>query len=123
MSGLANITVTTQFIPEQSDSDNDRYVFAYKITIENISDEVFQLVSRHWMISDANGDMEEVYGEGVVGEQPLIEPGESFTYTSGAVLKTEVGTMQGRYFLSQGEQKNISEPIPVFTLSIPRVIH
>jgi ApaG protein len=123
MSGLANISVTTQFIPEQSDSDNQRYVFAYKITIENVSDEVFQLVSRHWMISDSNGDMEEVYGEGVVGEQPFIQPGESFTYTSGAVLKTEVGTMQGRYFLNQGDRKNIPEQIPIFTLSVPRVLH
>jgi len=82
-----------------SSTQNNRFVFAYKITISNQSDETVQLLSRHWIIQDANLKVEEIYGEGVIGEQPIINPGESYSYTSGAILETEIGTMEGRYFL------------------------
>jgi len=130
-----NVTVSTitAFIEQQSDIENNRFVFSYKITISNRSDQTVQLLSRHWIIQDANRKIEEIYGEGVIGEQPVISPGESYTYTSGAVIETEIGTMEGRYFLitksaqvtSKGDA-HISEfeiPIPRFTLSIPRTLH
>ena len=99
MKNKVNITAKTGFVEQQSDQENNRFVFAYTITIENVSDEAFQLVSRHWVIQDANRKIEEVYGEGVVGEQPVIKPGEKYSYSSGAVLETEMGTMEGRYFM------------------------
>lgn len=132
-----NVTVSTvtAFIEQQSDIDNARFVFSYKITISNRSDQTVQLLSRHWIIQDANQKVEEIYGEGVIGEQPVISPGESYTYTSGAIIETEIGTMEGRYFLVTKSQqpKSISTEnidtsefeiqIPRFTLSIPRTIH
>jgi len=123
MSEKAKISTVTDFVEQQSDSSKERYVFAYTITIENISEDPFQLISRHWVIQDANLKTEEVYGEGVVGEQPLILPGESYTYSSGAVLKTEMGTMQGRYFMLSKTQDEFEVSIPKFVLSVPRTIH
>ena len=123
MSEKAKISTVTDFVEQQSDSSKERYVFAYTITIENISEDPFQLISRHWVIQDANLKTEEVYGEGVVGEQPLILPGESYTYSSGAVLKTEMGTMQGRYFMLSKTQDGFEVSIPKFVLSVPRTIH
>ena len=120
---VARISAVTGFLDRQSDSQNKRFVFAYTITIENISQVSFQLLSRHWLIQDANRKTEEVYGEGVVGETPVIQPGESFTYTSGAVLETEMGTMEGRYFLRDELGNDFSVPIPKFVLSVPRVLH
>ncbi|MFT5136469.1 MAG: ApaG protein [Arenicella sp.] len=118
-----NITAVTGFVEQQSDVDNNRFVFAYTITIENVSDEPFQLVSRHWVIKDANRKVEEVYGEGVVGEQPIIKPGEKYSYSSGAVLETEMGTMEGRYFMLSERDDEFEVTIPKFVLTVPRVLH
>jgi len=126
-----NVTVSTvtTFIEQQSDIDNNRFVFTYRVTITNRSDEKVQLLSRHWIIKDANFKTEEIYGEGVIGEQPVILPGRSFEYTSGAILETEVGTMEGKYFLisnSSQDSDHASEfeiSIPKFTLSVPRTVH
>ena len=98
-------------------------MFSYTITIKNVSEKPFQLLSRHWIIQDANRRVEEVYGEGVIGEQPLIDPGESYTYTSGTVLETEMGTMEGRYFMVGDSNDEFEVAIPKFVLSVPRVLH
>lgn len=119
----ASIKAVTQFIEQQSDKKNGRYVFAYTITIENTSDTSFQLLSRHWIIQDANRKIEEVIGDGVVGEQPIIKPGEQYTYSSGAVLETEMGTMEGKYFMVAENKDEFEVLIPKFTMSVPRVIH
>ncbi|MCL4148735.1 UNVERIFIED_CONTAM: hypothetical protein GTU68_023339 [Idotea baltica] len=123
MNDKVKITTVTDFVEQQSDKNNNHYVFAYTITIENVSRDPFQLISRHWVIQDANQKTEEIYGDGVVGEQPVIEPGESYTYSSGAVLKTEVGTMQGRYFMLSNSQNEFEVSIPKFVLSVPRTLH
>jgi ApaG protein len=117
------ISVATQFLDEQSDPDGERYVFAYTIRIRNLGRLPAQLLDRHWVITDGNGKVEEVRGEGVVGEQPRLEPGEAFTYTSGAVLETAVGTMQGSYHMSGDDGTEFEAPIPAFTLSVPRTLH
>ena len=123
MTKIAKISTVTDFVEQQSDQDNNRYVFAYTITIENISEATIQLISRHWIIQDANLKTEEVHGDGVVGEQPFINPGESYTYSSGAVLKTEMGTMEGRYFMLSNNQDELEVAIPKFVLSVPRTLH
>jgi len=117
------ISVATQFLDEQSDPDSERYVFAYTIRIRNLGRLPAQLLDRHWVITDGNGKVEEVRGEGVVGEQPRLEPGEAFTYTSGAVLETAVGTMQGSYHMSGDDGTEFDAPIPAFTLAVPRTLH
>ncbi len=117
------ISVATQFLDEQSDPDGGRYVFAYTIRIRNLGRLPAQLLDRHWLITDGNGKVEEVRGEGVVGEQPRLEPGEAFTYTSGAVLQTAVGTMEGSYHMSGDDGTEFDAPIPPFTLSVPRTLH
>ena len=126
------VSSTTSYIEQQSDIKNNRFVFAYKITISNQSDQTVQLLSRHWIIQDANLKIEEIYGEGVIGEQPVIKPGESYSYTSGAILETEIGTMEGRYFLISKPKNSIEDnslntefeiSIPKFTLTIPRTLH
>ena len=117
------ISVATQFLDEQSDPDGGRYVFAYTIRIRNLGRLPAQLLDRHWLITDGNGKIEEVRGEGVVGEQPRLEPGEAFTYTSGAVLETAVGTMQGSYRMSGDDGTEFDAPIPAFTLAVPRTLH
>lgn len=123
MSEKATIKTVTGFVEQQSDVQNKRFVFAYTITIENISDQPFQLLSRHWVIQDANRKIEEVYGDGVVGEQPVIKPGQSYTYSSGAVLETEMGTMEGRYFMLSENEDEFEVAIPKFVLTVPRVLH
>ena len=117
------ISVATQFLDEQSDPDGGRYVFAYTIRIRNLGRLPAQLLDRHWVITDGNGKVEEVRGEGVVGEQPRLEPGEAFTYTSGAVLETAVGSMQGSYHMSGDDGTEFDAPIPPFTLAVPRTLH
>ena len=117
------ISVATQFLDEQSDPDGERYVFAYTIRIRNLGRLPAQLLDRHWLITDGNGKVEEVRGEGVVGEQPRLEPGEAFTYTSGAVLETAVGSMQGSYHMSGDDGTEFDAPIPPFTLAMPRTLH
>jgi ApaG protein len=117
------ISVATQFLDEQSDPDDGRYVFAYTIRIRNLGRLPAQLLDRHWVITDGNGKVEEVRGEGVVGEQPRLEPGEAFTYTSGAVLATAVGTMEGSYRMAGDDGTEFDAPIPPFTLAVPRTLH
>jgi ApaG protein len=117
------IQIATQFLDEESAPEDDRYVFAYTIRIRNLGRLPAQLLDRHWVITDGNGKIEEVRGEGVVGEQPRLEPGEAFTYTSGAVLSTAVGTMEGSYDMVGDDGAQFDAPIPPFTLSIPRTLH
>ena len=118
-----SVTVETVFVPEQSDEAQNRYVFAYTITITNSGSIAAQLISRHWVITDANNEVQEVRGLGVVGEQPLLQPGEHFQYTSGTVLATPVGTMRGSYHITAEDGTQFDAVIPAFTLSMPRVLH
>lgn len=112
-----------QFIPDQSDPDEQRYLFAYTITIKNVGEIAAQLVSRHWIITDANNEQQEVRGLGVVGKQPLLKPGESFQYTSGSSLTTPVGTMKGTYQMVAEDGTHFNAEIPEFALAMPRVLH
>lgn len=123
MKQKASISTVSGFVEQQSNAAEKRFVFAYTITIENISDRPFQLISRHWLIQDANHKVEEVYGEGVVGEQPIIKPGQKYTYSSGAVLETEMGTMEGRYFMLSVDKDEFEVTIPKFVLTVPRILH
>jgi len=117
------VTPRAKFIAEQSDAGSERYAFAYTITITNTGDVPAQLVSRHWIITDANNLVQEVRGQGVVGAQPNLKPGESFEYTSGSILATPVGTMRGAYQVVAEDGTRFDAPIPEFTLSAPRVLH
>ena len=118
-----DIDVVTDYISEQSDPTVDRYVFAYTITINNRGAISAKLLNRHWLITDANGKVQEVRGEGVVGEQPHLNPGEHFEYTSGAVLETPVGVMEGEYEMVTDEGDTFLAPIDRFSLAIPRTLH
>lgn len=118
-----DISVRTQYLQEQSDPANARYVFAYTIGIENKGDRSVKLVSRHWIITDDNDKVEEVRGSGVVGKQPMIQPGQAFHYTSGAVLETGFGTMQGSYEMLTEDGETFAAPIPAFLLSRPLSVH
>jgi len=117
------INVITQYIEDQSRPDQDYYVFSYTITILNRGDEPAKLINRHWIITDSNQKIQEVRGEGVVGEQPYLKPGEQFAYTSGSVLETSVGTMQGSYEMRTDDGSMFDAPINEFVLSTPRVLH
>ena len=118
-----DIDVDTRFLDEQSAPEEDRYVFAYTIHIRNQGKVPARLLGRHWLITDGNGKVREVVGEGVVGEQPWLQPGEGFEYTSGAVLETDIGTMRGSYDMLADDGTRFAAPIPAFTLSIPRTLH
>lgn len=118
-----DIEVETTYIDEQSVPEQDRYVFAYTITIHNIGTLPARLLTRHWLITDSNGKVQEVRGEGVVGEQPHLQPGESFRYTSGTILETAVGSMQGSYQMIADDGVEFDAPIAPFTLSVPRTLH
>ncbi|MDZ7594482.1 MAG: Co2+/Mg2+ efflux protein ApaG [Thiobacillus sp.] len=118
-----SINVDTAYLAEQSDPSADRYVFAYTVTISNIGTVSAQLISRHWIITDAENVTQEVKGLGVIGEQPLLRPGESFEYTSGTAMATPVGTMRGSYQMVAEDGNKFDAEIPVFTLSMPRVLH
>jgi len=118
-----SVSSESQYLPDQSDEQASRFVFAYTITIRNTGSVTAQLISRHWVITDANNQVQEVKGLGVVGEQPLLEPGESFQYTSGAAIATPVGTMRGAYQMVAADGTHFDTPIPEFTLSMPRVLH
>jgi len=111
------------YIAEQSDPERDRYVFAYTISIQNTGGIAAKLLTRHWIITDANGKVEEVRGEGVVGEQPHLQPGQAFQYTSGAVLQTSLGSMEGSYQMLADDGVKFDAEIPAFVLSIPRTLH
>ena len=123
MSQNINVDVDTLYIESESSPANSQYVFAYTITITNEGTEAAKLMTRHWVITDANGHVEEVHGDGVVGEQPYLKPGEGFQYTSGAVLKTPVGTMSGSYQMVADNGSNFDAEIPEFILSSPRTLH
>lgn len=118
-----DVSATTQYLPEQSDEAAGRFVFAYTITLRNSGSLAAQLISRHWIISDSQGLVQEVRGLGVVGAQPLLQPGESYEYTSGASIATAVGTMKGSYQMMASDGTRFEAPIPEFTLSVPRVLH
>ncbi len=117
------IEASVVFIPEESDEERGHYVFAYTITITNDGTVGIQLISRHWVITDANEQTQEVRGLGVVGEQPLLKPGESFRYTSGTAIATPVGTMRGEYQMVAESGEHFDVDIPEFLLSMPRVLH
>src|SRR4051812_3361425 len=119
------ITVTTRitYVAEQSDVEQGRYVFAYTITLKNTGTVTAQLISRHWIITDANNRTQEVRGLGVVGEQPTLQPADSYEYTSGTALATPVGTMRGTYQMVGTDGVKFDAVIPEFTLSIPRILH
>lgn len=122
-SNQIEVDVETSYIEEQSAPDQNRYVFAYTVTIRNEGTEPAKLLTRHWIINDANGNVQEVHGEGVVGEQPYLRPGESFRYTSGTVIETPVGSMQGSYQMITDDGKPFDASIPAFTLSLPHTLH
>lgn len=111
------------YIEAQSSPEQNRYVFAYTITITNVGSTAAKLLTRHWLITDANGKIQEVTGEGVVGEHPHLNPGDSFRYTSAAMIETPVGVMQGKYQMQSDNGENFKATIPRFTLSIPRTLH
>ena len=117
------VTASAEYVAGQSRPEDDHYVFAYHITVRNTGTVAAQLIARHWVITDGNGKVEEVRGEGVVGEQPRIEPGDQFTYTSGAVLETAVGTMEGSYGMVGDDGTRFDAPIAPFTLAVPRTLH
>lgn len=117
------VSVETTFVAEQSDIDQNRYVFSYTVTITNIGSIAAQLISRHWIITDAANEIKEVRGLGVVGAQPLLKPGEHFQYTSGSVLKTANGTMHGSYQMVAEDGTPFDTVIEPFKLSMPRVLH
>lgn len=117
------VDVETQYIAEQSLPEQDHFVFAYTITIYNSGETPARLLRRHWVITDANNKVQEVKGDGVVGEQPHLKPGESYRYTSGTMLETPVGTMRGRYFMIADDGVEFEAEIAPFTLSMPRVLH
>ena len=117
------IQVHTQYLEDQSDTAEGRYVFAYTITIANTGNVPAQLISRHWIITDADDEEQEVRGLGVVGQQPLLQPGESFEYTSGCALATAVGTMKGSYQMVAEDGTQFEAVVPEFTLAMPRVLH
>lgn len=113
------VTVEPQFLPERSDPASNRYLWAYTVEITNAGSEPIQILSRHWIITDANGRREEVRGPGVVGEQPVIAPGESYTYTSGCPLTTPSGTMVGSYQAIGAAGEALEIAIPPFSLDLP----
>ena len=118
-----DVTAQAFYLPEQSDEDNDQYVFAYSIRIFNTGQVSAKVVSRHWIITDSDNQVQEVRGMGVVGEQPTIKPGASYEYTSGSSLSTMVGTMRGTYQMVAEDGTKFDAVIPEFTLSVPRVLH
>ena len=117
------IKVTTNYLKEQSTPDENRYVFSYTINIKNLGNNSAKLISRQWIITDSNGNIQEVNGDGVVGQQPNINSGEEFTYTSGTIIKTPVGTMEGRYFMEDINNKRFEALIAPFTLAVPGLIN
>ena len=117
------VSVKTRYIAEQSEPERSNYAFAYTITIRNTGQVAAQLISRHWVIVDGNNHMEEVRGLGVVGHQPLLQPGEQFEYTSGTALATPQGSMSGSYFCVAEDGERFETKIPEFVLSLPRTLH
>ncbi|APD85171.1 Co2+/Mg2+ efflux protein ApaG [Alteromonas gracilis] len=117
------VRVKTRHLPEHLPSDSKQFAFAYHITIENNSDKTVQLINRYWKITDANGKTSEVQGAGVVGKQPILKAGEQFEYTSGAVIDTPVGNMEGYYEMELEDGERFRLPIDIFRLAIPSILH
>ena len=117
------VDVETRYIEDQSNPEQNYYVFAYTITIQNKGQQSAKLLTRHWVITDSNQKVQEVRGDGVVGEQPLLKPGEQFVYTSGTMLETAVGTMKGSYQMLADDGSQFDATIDEFVLSTPRVLH
>jgi ApaG protein len=117
------VTVRTKYLPEQSKPDRDEYLFSYTITIKNTGEVPAQLISRHWVITDANNRVQEVSGLGVVGHQPLLKPGEEFEYSSGTPLNTPQGSMHGEYFCVAEDGHRFEVKIPEFVLTLPSMLH
>lgn len=117
------IEVSSAYVEDQSEPEEDRYVFAYHVVIRNAGERSVQLLNRHWIIRDGRDQTQEVRGEGVVGEQPNIAPGDSFEYTSGTVIETPVGMMEGSYEMRDEQGNTFEATIPPFTLSVPRTLH
>jgi ApaG protein len=122
MTNAIRIDVLTNYLKDQSDPGDSKYVFSYTITIRNEGAIPAKLLKRHWVITDANGKVQEVRGDGVVGEQPYIKPGQGFRYSSGAVLETPVGTMQGSYHMVADSGQAFDAPIPTFRLAVPGIL-
>ena len=120
---LVKINTQVHFIEEQSDQYQDRFVFSYIITIENNSDKTLQLMSRSWLITDADGNKVAVEGDGVVGQQPIIQSGQRYRYTSGSIIKTPIGTMEGFYTMKDLQGGLLKVEIPVFSLAIPNILN
>lgn len=120
---VIDVSVVTRYLPEQSQPEHQRYAFAYTITVSNTGTVAAKLLSRHWVITDGDGHVEEVRGAGVVGQQPLIEPGEQHTYSSGSVLTTTVGTMQGSYLMQANGGHQFKAIIKPFRLAVPGALH
>ena len=118
-----DIQVRTQYLSQQSDPARSSYAFAYTITISNQRSEAVQLLSRHWIITDQNNKVEEVRGNGVVGQQPLIQPGQSYQYSSGAVIQTATGDMKGSYTMVSASGERFEASIPLFVLAVPHMVH
>ncbi|MGY4517027.1 Co2+/Mg2+ efflux protein ApaG [Lysobacter sp. HA18] len=117
------VEVQAHYVESESSPDHDRYVFAYTVRVQNQGTVAAQLLGRHWVITDAHGQVREVEGDGVVGHQPHLEPGQAFEYTSGAVLETDLGTMRGSYRMQAEDGTRFEAPIPAFTLTVPRTLH
>jgi len=118
-----HVEVNPAYIKEQSDPTNNHYVFSYTVTIRNDGDQPAKLLARHWIITDGDGQVQEVRGDGVIGEQPHLQPGEGYQYTSGTFMNTPVGTMQGSYQMIADDGEKFDAEIPSFTLSVPNVLH
>jgi len=114
-----DIQAEPAYIPAQSDPQEQRYVFSYTITIQNTGDIAARLLTRHWIITNANGEVQEVHGEGVVGDQPYLKPGEGYQYTSGSIMETPVGSMRGSYQMIADDGTEFDVEIPMFTLAVP----
>jgi ApaG protein len=120
MTYAVTVDVKTRYLAEQSKVEGKNYAFSYHITIHNTGDSTIQLLNRHWIISDGNQKVREVHGEGVIGQQPIIKPGDQFSYTSGVVLDTPVGTMEGSYqMMKKGDNTLFDADIPPFLLHVP----
>jgi ApaG protein len=117
------VNVQTRYIEDQSNPDKNYYIFAYTITIVNQGQQPAQLLTRHWVITDSNHKVQEVRGDGVIGEQPILKPGEQFVYTSGTMLETSVGTMKGSYQMKAQDGLQFDAMIEEFVLSAPRTLH
>ena len=117
------VRVTTDYMKEQSEPDNGRYIFAYHIILENTGTISARLLSRHWLITDGNQQLQEVAGDGIIGQQPLLVPGQKYAYSSACMLKTSVGSMHGSYQMQADDGHAFDALIPVFTLSVPGALH